>query len=121
MHPRFNWKHLPAVLGALAFVVIFARDQLFIAPFVIVVPALMGLAVGALGRTLGAGVATFFFLVFAGTLCWLEPLYFDALPTVLLAELLGAVLGRGLVVRSRRMSEFAPDAAAQPRRAAAHR
>ena len=97
MHAQFNWKHLPAVLGALAFVVICARDQLAIAPTLIVVPALMGLAVGALARALGAGAATFFFLIFAATLCWLEPLYLDGLPTVLLAQLLGTILGRGLV------------------------
>ena len=120
MHPRFNWKHLPAVLGALAFVVICARDQFYIAPFIIVVPALMGLAVGTLGRTLGTGVAALFFFVFAVTLCWLKPQYFDALPTVLLAELLGAVLGRGLVVRSGDLDDGA-SGAARPTRAVAHR
>ena len=97
MPALFNWRHLPIVIGVLALAVMIAADRMFIPPYLIVVPALMGLAVGALARTLGSGAATFFFLIFSGTLCWLNPVFLDALPTVLVGMLLGTLLGRGLV------------------------
>lgn len=99
MNASFNWRHAPAVLGAMAFGAICARDQLAIAPSLVVVPGLIGLAVGVIGRALGSGASLFFFLMFAGMLCWLDSGFLVFLPTVLLAELGGAVLGRGLVAR----------------------
>lgn len=93
----FNWKHFFVVAAVLTLAVVVARDQMFIPPFLIVVPALMGLAVGAIARTLGAGGGGFFFVVFAGILCWLNPVFVEALPTMLIGMSLGTMLGRGLV------------------------
>jgi hypothetical protein len=108
MAPRFNWKHLPAVLGALAFGVIVARDRFGIDPFLMVVPAMMGMVLGPLGKVLGGGVALFFAALFTGVLCWFEPFFFAHLPSVLLAMVCGGILGQGLVVRSRRAEPAAP-------------
>lgn len=101
MNVEFNWRHMPAVLGAMAFGAVVARDQLALAPSLVVVPGLMGLAVGVIGRALGAGVSTLFFGLFAAMLCWLDGGFLYYLPAVLLSEVAGAVLGRGLVARPR--------------------
>lgn len=101
MYARFNWRHMPAALGALAFGAIWARDQLAIAPELIGVPSMMGLAVGVIGRAFGFGVALFFFLVFGVSLCWFDGFFLQYLPMVATALFVSALIGHGLVARVR--------------------